>query len=67
VGRKVDVDELVGSREIAERLGSDRATYVHDLKRRHPDFPKPVAELSAGKVWAWSDVAAWARKTGRLK
>jgi len=61
------VDQLVGAREIAERLGSKRTVYVHDLRRRHPDFPTPVAELSAGLVWAWPDVEAWARKTGRLK
>jgi len=67
VGRTVDVEQLVGAAEIAERLGSDRTTFVHDLKRRHPDFPKPVATLKAGLVWAWPDVEAWARATGRLK
>jgi hypothetical protein len=67
VGRTVDVEQLVGAAEIAERLGSDRTTFVHDLKRRHPDFPKPVAKLKAGLVWAWPDVEAWARATGRLK
>ena len=59
--------DLVGAAEIAERLGSSRTVYVHDLRRRHPDFPEPVATLSAGMVWAWPDVEAWARKTGRLK
>jgi hypothetical protein len=33
--------------------------------RRHEDFPAPVATLSAGLVWAWPDVAAWAKATGR--
>jgi predicted DNA-binding transcriptional regulator AlpA len=67
VGRKIDVDQLVGAAEIAARLGSKRTVYVHDLRRRHPDFPKPVAQLSAGLVWAWPDVEAWARSTGRIK
>lgn len=39
---------------------------VHDWRRRHPDFPQPIARLALGYVWAWSDVAAWARSTGRL-
>ena len=65
--RKVPVDQLVGASEIAARLGSKRTVYVHDLRRRHPDFPAPVATLSAGLVWDWAEVAAWARKTGRLK
>ncbi len=67
MARKVPVDELVGAAEIAERLGSKRTSLVHDLRRRHPDFPEPVAKLKSALVWAWPDVEAWARKTGRLK
>lgn len=67
VARKVDVTDLVGTAEIAKRLGYRRAVYVHNLRTRHSDFPAPVAELSSGLVWAWADVEAWARKTGRLK
>jgi predicted DNA-binding transcriptional regulator AlpA len=59
------VDQLVGAAEIAERLGVKRATVVHDWRRRHPEFPQPVATLKAGLVWAWPDVAAWAAATGR--
>ncbi|HEX3842668.1 MAG TPA: hypothetical protein VHU85_17890 [Acidimicrobiales bacterium] len=61
------MDELVGASEIAERLGSKRTSLVHDLRRRHSDFPEPVAKLKSALVWAWPDVEAWARKTGRLK
>jgi predicted DNA-binding transcriptional regulator AlpA len=59
------VDQLVGTREIAERLGSKRPTFVHDLRRRHPDFPEPIATVSAVLVWDWPDIEAWAKKTGR--
>ena len=65
--RKVDVEQLVGTREIAERLGSDRPTFVHDLRRRHPDFPPPITKVSGVLVWDWPEVEAWARETGRLK
>jgi predicted DNA-binding transcriptional regulator AlpA len=66
VVRRVPVDQLVGAAEIAERLGVKRSTVVHDWRRRHADFPKPVAQLKTALVWAWPDVESWARRTGRL-
>lgn len=65
MGRKVDVDDLVGATEIAHRLGIDRRS-VHQLRNRHPEFPKPVAHLESALIWAWLDVEHWARATGRL-
>lgn len=59
------MDELVGAAEIAERLGIVRQS-VHQLARRHPDFPQPVATLKQAMVWAWPDVEKWAKATGRL-
>ena len=67
MARRVDVEKLVGAAEIADRLGYKRAVYVHDLRRRDPDFPAPVAKLKAALVWDWADVEKWARATGRLK
>lgn len=60
------MDELVGAAEIASRLGVGKATVVHDWRRRHPEFPQPVAQLTMGLLWAWPDVEAWAQATGRL-
>ncbi len=57
-------DELAGVTEIAEMLGVVRQ-YVHRLINEDPDFPKPVAELAAGRVWARGDIVAWAKATGR--
>ena len=59
------MDQLVGAAEIAERFGLKRASLVHDWRNRYPEFPEPVATLSAGLVWAWPDVAAWGKATGR--
>jgi predicted DNA-binding transcriptional regulator AlpA len=61
----VDVDDLVGATEIGQRLGIDRRS-VHQLRRRHTDFPEPVAQLESALVWVWPDVVQWARSTGRL-
>lgn len=65
MGRKVDVDDLVGATEIGQRLGIDRRS-VHQLRRRHDDFPEPVARLESALVWSWVDVQRWARATGRI-
>lgn len=66
MGRKLDIDALVGAKEIADRLGVSRAQMVYEWRRRHPDFPKPVLVLSIGNIWYWPDVASWAKATGRL-
>lgn len=66
MGRKVDVDQLVGATEIAERLGVTRPNVVHEWARRHEDFPSPVLQLRRVKIWHWPDVENWAKATGRL-
>lgn len=65
MGRRIDVDHLVGAAEIAERLGAARPQVVHEWRRRYPDFPQPVASLKQALVWNWPDVERWARATGR--
>lgn len=64
MGRMVDVDHLVGATEIGQRLGIDRRS-VHQLRRRHADFPEPVAKLESAMIWAWPEVERWAIATGR--
>jgi hypothetical protein len=66
VPRKVEVTDLVGAAEIADRLGVARQM-IHIWRQRHPDFPAPVAQLQQAMVWNWPDVERWARATGRLK
>ena len=60
------MSDLVGASEIAERLGFAHSQTVHTIRRRHDDFPEPVARLKTALVWAWPDVERWARATGRL-
>ena len=67
VGEPVEVDDLVGAAEIAERLGLASSSVVRDWRRRYADFPSPVLTLRMGPVWHWPDVAAWATETGRLR
>jgi prophage regulatory protein len=62
-GRGV-ADDLVGITEIAEMLGISRQR-VYQLLESDDSFPKPVAEISAGRIWRRPDVEAWAKSTGR--
>jgi hypothetical protein len=64
--KRVDVTELIGATEIASRLGVGRPQVVHEWRRRHADFPQPIAQLRQALVWAWKDVERWAKRTGRL-
>jgi predicted DNA-binding transcriptional regulator AlpA len=50
--------------EVAEMLSVSRQR-VHQLLRHHADFPAPVAELKAGKIWLKRDIVEWARRSGR--
>lgn len=64
------MQDLVGTAEIADRLGVAMPEVVHSWRYRyretdHP-FPEPVAKLRQALVWAWPDVEKWARYTGRL-
>lgn len=65
MGSTVDPADLVGVAEIADRLGCS-VQAVHAWRRRYPSFPDPIAHLSMGLLWAWPDIARWAKATGRL-
>jgi hypothetical protein len=65
MGRRVDVDDLVGAAEIADRLGVSQSRVVYVWRERYDDFPAPVAQLRQALIWE-RDVAVWARATGRL-
>jgi predicted DNA-binding transcriptional regulator AlpA len=59
----VRIPPLAGPAEIASMLGVSRQRVTQ--LAAHPDFPRPVAELSMGKVWLRSDIETWAAKRGR--
>ena len=50
--------ELMGMHEIRLRLGNLSRQRTYQLVSR-PDFPKPIASLSQGKVWRAVDVEQW--------
>jgi hypothetical protein len=59
--------DLVGAFEAAELLAITRSA-LWERRRRHDNFPEPVAELRCGPVWfRWQiyDYAAEERRLGR--
>jgi predicted DNA-binding transcriptional regulator AlpA len=56
--------ELVGLKEIAEMLQVSKQRAGQLAARA--DFPEPLGEISAGRVWKRSEVEEWARAVGRL-
>jgi hypothetical protein len=69
MGKKIDVDNLVGAAEIAERLNLSHAQNVHTMRRRaaktEQPFPDPVVTLTKAMIWSWPEVKKWAKATGR--
>jgi predicted transcriptional regulator len=55
---------LVGAKEIAALLGVTRQR-VNRIVHTHSEFPRPMGELAAGRVWNRKDVIEWAKRTGR--
>jgi uncharacterized linocin/CFP29 family protein len=64
--RVVRVGDLVGTVEIARRVGVGDHNVVNTWRYRHADFPEPVVTLRHARVWSWVDVEHWAQRTGRL-
>ncbi|TWP47804.1 hypothetical protein FKR81_31175 [Lentzea tibetensis] len=62
------IPEVVGVSEIQGILHINTRQQVSQLAER-PDFPQPVAELRAGRIWLRSDIddfhRRWQRKTRR--
>jgi predicted DNA-binding transcriptional regulator AlpA len=67
MGRTVDVDQLVGAAEIAERLGVSSSQTIHVWRGRHHDFPQPITKLKTAMIWYWPEVEQWARGSGRFR
>lgn len=63
VGRKIDVDQLVPAKVIAERLSFKGVQLVHYYFRSDPTFPAPVFTHPDAarplRLWYWPDIEAW--------
>lgn len=61
---RIDVEDLVGMMEIADRLGVQRQTVR--LWRHRGVFPEPLAVVSRTPLWRWRDVDKWAKSRPSL-
>lgn len=52
------ISDVVSVAEISMRAGRSVNT-IQSWRRRHADFPTPLAELAAGPIWSWPTVADW--------
>lgn len=64
MGHKVDIDELVDARGVAEILGLSHPNTVSVYQYRHGDMPRPALDLGERRVKLWlrSEITAWAAK-----
>ena len=63
MGRRVDIDDLIDSTEVATILGLARSESISLYRSRYPDFPAPVLDLGRGRpmLWLRQDIERWAR------
>lgn len=54
---------LVGTNEAAELFGVRPSNFVRDCAGRE-DFPKPMATLARGRLWAREDLVSYRARTG---
>ena len=66
---RVNTEDLLDAQGVADLLGLSQRTAVSVYQRRYPDMPKPVVVLSRGRtrLWLRSEIAAWAKNTGRTE
>lgn len=57
---------LLGLIEIGQRACVQRPV-VSTWRRRHADFPVPVADLAVGPVFWGPEVDTWLDRTGRIR
>ena len=61
MARRVEVDNLLSSAEVAELLGLSHRESVNTYARRYEDFPDPIVDKSGGRIRLWlrQDIETW--------
>ncbi len=67
MGRKVDIDDLVGAHEIAIRLRIACPQVVREWRCEPRDFRELVAKMKTRLNWDWREVETWATTKHRNK
>lgn len=63
---RVDTEDLIDARGVAEILGLAQRNTVSLYQRRYPDMPRPVVDLGPArtKLWLRSGIERWAAERG---
>lgn len=58
---RVDTEDLIDARGVADLLGLAHRNTVSVYQRRYPSMPRPVVDLGAGrtKLWLRTEIEAW--------
>jgi predicted DNA-binding transcriptional regulator AlpA len=65
---RVDTDDLIDTRGVAEILGLAYRNTVLQYQQRYSDMPRPVFDLGKGRVKLWlrPEVQRWAEEQAAL-
>jgi hypothetical protein len=64
---RVDTEDLIDARGVAEILKLAQRNTVSLYQRRYPDMPRPVLDLGGGrtKLWLRSEIERWIVRRGK--
>jgi predicted DNA-binding transcriptional regulator AlpA len=64
MGRKVDLDDIIDARGVADMIGLAHRNAVYLYRKRYPDFPPPVLVHGRCLLWLRPDIEAWRKGRG---
>ena len=64
---RVNTEDLLDAKGVAELLGLAHRNTVSVYQRRYPDMPRPVVDLGSGraKLWLRAEIQAWRSKRAK--
>ena len=64
MGRRVDIDDLVDTHDVADILGLTHRNTVSEYLTKYKDMPRPVINLGRGRpmLWLRPEIERWASK-----
>ena len=69
MAERVDVDDLIDARAVAQTLGLAQRNTVSLYQKRYPDMPRPLVDMGRGrcKLWSRTEILRWdeARRRSR--
>lgn len=61
MAKLIDPGDLIDAGAVAELLGLASRNVISVYRSRYEDFPAPVVEQGACRLWLRADIVAWHR------